>query len=271
MKKLFALSLLAVGILTAAPTLTNCGTSPTLVAGASDNSAIINIGHNSLDRYGKTIPVLNCTVTFGTPFGATPPILVSGFKGGLSVTLAPGGVSTTRFIASFSSDASQAQFSFGIGGVNGATGATGPTGATGAAGVALSQSVTCNAACVLALNATPLTLVTAVAAKVINVIGISVIYHYVSTDYTGSGNFSYLYNNNASAAAAQPSRDVIAKVLQDHVAGDLFRYDISIGIGAPNIAPTDAVNKPVTLISDGAYTLGNGTLTITTFYTLTNQ
>ncbi len=80
-----------------APTVSACGTSPTLVTGSVDNGGTINVGTT-------TVPggVLNCTVTFATAFTNVPAFTVSTNTRNTKAAISQ--LSTTRAILVFSSD-----------------------------------------------------------------------------------------------------------------------------------------------------------------------
>ncbi len=92
-----------------APTLSNCGTSPTNT-NAVDNKGIVTVGANSIDNLGHVVPVLQCTMTFATAFTVLPAATFSTDTKGLYVTFA--GLSTTVVTVYFNKDASRNRFSY---------------------------------------------------------------------------------------------------------------------------------------------------------------
>lgn len=86
------------------PTITACGTSPTVATGGTSNGATITIGATA---NGETKA---CTITFATAFTNPPVIGVSTNRRGLDVSLVS--VTTTLMIVVFNSDAQGAKLSY---------------------------------------------------------------------------------------------------------------------------------------------------------------
>lgn len=95
------------------PTISACGTSPTVATGGTSNGATITVGSASTNTLtGATIPVLQCTVTFATPFTNPPVIGLSTFQVGGANSIRVASLSTTVLIVYFTSDAAGSKFSF---------------------------------------------------------------------------------------------------------------------------------------------------------------
>lgn len=94
----------------AAPTISNCGTSATAATGGTSNGATINVGAATLNAYGITVPVLQCTLTFATAF--TNPAVVGLATYGSSFVARVAALSTTVMVVYFSSNAAGGKFSF---------------------------------------------------------------------------------------------------------------------------------------------------------------
>ncbi len=93
-----------------APTISACGTTPTVATGGNDNATTVNIGTHTTDQYGRTVPVLACTVTFATAYTNVPTVTFGSRYNGMQVTAAS--ISTTVMIVYFSKDASGQKFSY---------------------------------------------------------------------------------------------------------------------------------------------------------------
>lgn len=94
----------------AAPTITNCGTSPSAATGGTSNGATITVGTAGVDTRGRTIAVLQCTLTYATAFTNPPVLGISTFTNGLQVFVVSS--STTVLIVYFNSNAAGQKFSF---------------------------------------------------------------------------------------------------------------------------------------------------------------
>lgn len=95
----------------AAPTISNCGSSPSAATGGTSNGATITVGAATTNAYGVIVPVLQCTLTFATPFTNPPVVGLSVYQtGGPTARIAS--LSTTVMLVYFSSNAAGATFSF---------------------------------------------------------------------------------------------------------------------------------------------------------------
>lgn len=94
----------------AAPTISNCGTSPTAATGGTSNGATITVGANTLDAYGRTVAITQCTLTFATAFTNPPVVSLASQNNGFTVRVAA--LSTTVMVLYFSSNAAGGKFSF---------------------------------------------------------------------------------------------------------------------------------------------------------------
>jgi hypothetical protein len=93
-----------------APTISNCGVTPTVGTGAVDNAGLINIGASTKNSLGQVVPVLQCTLTFAVAFANPPSMTFATNIKALAVTFA--GISTTAVTVYFNKDAGSNQFSY---------------------------------------------------------------------------------------------------------------------------------------------------------------
>ena len=92
-----------------APTITTCGTSPTVATGGTSNGATITVGTATTNAYGITVPVLQCKLTFATAFTNAP---VVAFSTNSQIQVTVGSLSTTVLIVNFGSNAAGKKFAF---------------------------------------------------------------------------------------------------------------------------------------------------------------
>ena len=97
------------------PTVSACGTSPTVNALASINGATITVGAASKSTGGQpggpvTIPVTQCTIAFNVTFTDPPNIVATAQQNGMKVNVIA--VTTTGATFGFDSNAAGVKFSY---------------------------------------------------------------------------------------------------------------------------------------------------------------
>lgn len=93
-----------------APTVSNCGASPTIVSTGTDNGGTVTVGASTRNNLGQVVPVLQCTLTFATSFTFAPAVVLSTNRPSIEISI--GSKGTTTVIVYFSSDAAGSVFTY---------------------------------------------------------------------------------------------------------------------------------------------------------------
>lgn len=94
----------------AVPTISVCGTSPSVATGGTSNGAIVTVGTAAVNAYGQTQAVTQCVVTFATAFTRAPVVTLTTNSLGFRTSIVS--VSATVLIVNFSGNAAGGKFSF---------------------------------------------------------------------------------------------------------------------------------------------------------------
>lgn len=96
----------------AAPTISACGTSPTVPGFATSNGGTVTVGKSPTDIYGHILPTTNCTITFATAFTAIPVVVATPLSTGYGYTMRVINATTAGATFAFSADAGGSKFNY---------------------------------------------------------------------------------------------------------------------------------------------------------------